>query len=143
MKRGLLVIVLGITFLILITWLGTFITTFVVHRTTAQTQTSRVGPYQITLRVDPNPPSITQATTLTIRVLLNTSQQPVSNAHVTLANNMETMDMGSESAEASARGNGTYVASFQFSMSGPWQVQVVVSTPEAAELNAIFEVMTQ
>lgn len=143
MKRGLLVIVLGITFLILITWLGTFITTFVVHRTTAQVQTARVGPYEVILRVDPNPPPITETTTFIIQVLSNSSRQPVPHAHVTLDSNMETMDMEAEPVEARLRSDGTYIASFQFSMSGPWQIQVLVSTPDSATLNAIFEVMTQ
>jgi len=52
MRRGLLVIALGVTFLIGITWLGTFITNYVPQHPTPQVSTSQVGPYDVTLRVD-------------------------------------------------------------------------------------------
>lgn len=143
MKRNLLVIALGITFLILITWLGTLVTTIVPHRTTAQVQTAQAGPYQITLQVTPNPPPIAQPATLSIQVLSRASQQPVTNAHVTLQSNMETMDMGTDEADARSQGDGTYLASVQFSMSGPWQVRVLVAVSGAQPASAVFEVSTQ
>src|SRR5712691_173391 len=127
MRRSLLVIALGITFLILITWLGSIITNIVPHRVTAQVQTVQAGPYSITMQVNPNPPPITQPATLSIQVLDSTSQQAVTNAHVTLESSMETMDMGIDSANAHSQGNGTYLATVQFSMSGPWQIRVIVA----------------
>lgn len=140
MKRGLLVIAIGITFLILMTWLGTIITNIVPHRTTAQVQATQAGPYSITLQVNPNPPSISQPATLSIQVQLSTTHQPVSNAHVTLASNMETMDMGTDHQEARSSGNGKYLAHVQFSMSGPWAVQVAISSPRTPTAIAMFEV---
>lgn len=140
MKRGLLVIAIGITFLILMTWLGTIITNIVPHRTTAQVQTTQAGPYSVTLQVNPNPPSISQPATLSIQVQLSTTHQPVSNAHVTLASNMETMDMGTDHQEARSSGNGKYLAHVQFSMSGPWAVQVAISSPRTPTAIAMFEV---
>ena len=140
MKRGLLVIAIGITFLILMTWLGTIITNIVPHRTTAQVQTTRAGPYSVTLQVNPNPPSISQPATLSIQVQLSTTHQLVSNAHVTLASNMETMDMGTDHEEARSSGNGKYLAHVQFSMSGPWAVQVAISSPGTPTAIAMFEV---
>ena len=140
MKRGLLVIAIGITFLILMTWLGTIITNIVPHRTTAQVQTTQAGPYSVTLQVNPNPPSISQPATLSIQVQLSTTHQPVSNAHVTLASNMETMDMGTDHQEARSSGNGKYLAHVQFSMSGPWAVQVAISSPGTPTAIAMFEV---
>jgi hypothetical protein len=144
MRRALLVIALGIVFLILMTWIGTLLDSIVPHRVTAQVQTAQAGPYHMTFQVNPNPPLITHPATLSIQVLLNDSQQPVTNAHVTLMSNMETMDMGIDPVEAQSQGNGIYLASVQFSMSGPWKVQVVVSLPgEKQTANATFEVAAQ
>lgn len=144
MKRGLLVIALGIVFLILMTWIGTLLDSIVPHRVTAQSQTAQAGPYRVTLQVNPNPPQTTQAATLSIQVLLNASKQPVPMAHVTLMSNMETMDMGIDQVEAQSQGNGIYLASVQFSMSGPWRVQVFISLPgEKQTASATFEVATQ
>ena len=142
-RRDLLVIALGISFLVLITWLGTLITSIVPHRATAQVQTASAGPYQVTLQVDPNPPLITQPATLSLRVVLNASQQPVTNAHVSIENNMETMDMGLDRAETQSQGNGVYQARVQFSMSGPWQVRVVILAPGTKEVDVVFEVTAQ
>ena len=144
MKRGLLIIALGVAFLILITWIGTFLISFIPYPATAQIQTRQAGPYQVTLHVDPNPPPITRSAMLSIQVLLNTSQQPISNAHVTLESGMETMDMGTDRTEAQSQGNGIYLATVQFSMSGPWRVQVVISLPEGTKsFSAVFEVTAQ
>jgi len=144
MRRALLVIALGIVFLILMTWIGTLLDSIVPHRVTAQVQTAQAGPYHMTFQVNPNPPLITHHATLSIQVLLNDSQQPVTNAHVTFMSNMETMDMGIDPVEAQSQGNGIYLASVQFSMSGPWKVQVVVSLPgEKQTANATFEVAAQ
>ena len=143
MRRSLLVIAVGITFLILITWLGTIITTIVPHHVTAQVQTAQAGPYHITMQVNPNPPPITQPATLSIQVLSTTSQQPVSNAHVTLESDMETMDMGTDRADAHSQGDGTYLVTVQFSMSGPWQIRVIVAVPGAKPASVLFEVTAQ
>jgi YtkA-like len=140
MRRNLLVVVIGISFLILMTWLGTIITSIVPLRVTAQVQTASAGPYQITLQVNPNPPLITQAATLSLQVLLNSSQQRVTNAHVTLESVMESMDMGIDTTEARSQGDGTYLASVQFSMSGLWQLSVIIAAPGAKTVSAVFEV---
>ena len=143
MRRNLLVVVLGITFLILITWLGTIITTIVPQRVTAQMQTAQAGPYQITMQVNPNPPLITQPATLSLQVLVNSSQQLVKNAHVTLESDMEAMDMGIDQVDARSQGNGTYLASVQFSMSGLWRIGVIVAVPGTSSARATFEVTAQ
>ena len=144
MRRALIVIALGIIFLILITWIGTFLDSIVLHRVTAQVQTAQAGPYHVTIQINPNPPLITKPATLSIQVLSNASQQPVANAHVTLMSNMETMDMELDQVEAQSQGNGTYVAKVQFLMSGPWKVQVVIALPgEKQMFNTTFEVAAQ
>ncbi len=143
MRRNLLVVVIGISFLILMTWLGTIITSIVPHRVTAQVQTASAGPYQITLQVNPNPPLITQPATLSLQVLMKSSQQPVTNARVTLQSDMESMDMGIDTTEARSQGDGTYLANVQFSMSGLWQLSVIIAAPGAKPTNASFEVAAQ
>ncbi len=143
MRRNLLVIVLGISFLILMTWLGTIITSIIPHRATASTQTAQAGPYQVTLQVHPNPPLITQPATLTVQLANNASQQPVTNAQVTLASDMESMDMGTDQTNASLQGNSTYVARVQFPMSGLWQIQVNIAVPGSQTVSAVFEVNAQ
>jgi YtkA-like len=144
MKRGLWVIALGIVFLILMTCIGTQLDSIVPHRATAQTQTAQAGSYHVIFQVTPNPPLITQPATIAIQVLLNASQQPVTNAHVTLMSDMETMDMGIDQKDAQSQGNGIYLASVQFAMSGTWRVEVVISFPgEKKTISTTFEVTTQ
>ena len=143
MRRNLLVVVLGIAFLILITWLGTIITTIVPGRATAQVQTSQAGPYQITLQVDPNPPLITRPATLSLQVLVKSSQQPVTRAHVTLESDMVAMGMGIDQVDARSQGNGTYLASVQFSMSGLWRIRVIVAMPGTNSASTTFDVTAQ
>ena len=143
MRRNLLVVVLGITFLILITWLGTIITTIVPSRVTAQVQSAQAGPYQITLQVDPNPPLITRPATLSMQVLVKSSQQPVTHAHVTLESDMVAMGMSIDQVEARSQGNGTYLASVQFSMSGLWRIRVIVAMPGTNSASTTFDVTAQ
>jgi hypothetical protein len=144
MKRGLLVIALGIAFLILMTWIGTLLDSAVPHRVTAQVQTAQAGPYHLTFQVNPNPPVTSHPTTLSIQVVSSASQQPITNAQVILKSNMETMDMGIDQVEAQSQGNGIYLASAQFSMSGPWHVQVMIALPGSKQtVSAPFEVTVQ
>jgi hypothetical protein len=144
MKRGLLVIALGIAFLILMTWIGTLLDSVVPHTVTAQVQTAQAGQYHLTFQINPNPPVASHPTTLSIQVVSRASQQPITNAHVTLTSNMETMDMSIDQVKAQSQGSGTYLASVQFAMSGPWQVQVIISLPgEKQTVSATFEVGVQ
>jgi hypothetical protein len=143
MRRSLLVVALGITFLILLTWLGTVLTSIIPHKVTAQEQTVRAGPFQVSLQINPNPPLITQPATLTIQVFSSSTQQSVTNAHVTLESTMTEMDMGIDRVEARAQGDGTYLANVQFSMSGFWKVHVIFTVPGIASVSADFEVTAQ
>src|SRR6266516_6224957 len=93
MKRGLLVIALGIAFLILMTWIGTLLDSLVPHTVTAQVQSAQAGPYHVTFQVNPNPPVASHPATLSIQMVLSTSQQPIPKAHVTLRRNMKKMHM--------------------------------------------------
>jgi hypothetical protein len=143
MRRSLLIVALGITFLILLTWLGTVLTSIIPHKLTAQEQTVRAGPFQVSLQVNPNPPLITQPATLTIQVFSSRTQQPVTNAHVTLESTMVEMDMGIDRVEARAQGDGTYLANVRFTMSGFWKVHVIFTAPGVASVSADFQVTAQ
>lgn len=142
-RKQFFVLALGATFLIVLTWLGTFATTYVAPQMTAQIQTVQVGPDDVTLRVDPNPPSISQPATLSIRVSRHTSHQPLQHAQVTLDGTMETMEMGTTEVKAAGEGAGMYVARMPFTMSGPWQVQVLIAVAGQPLLNAVFTVTAQ
>ena len=144
MKRGLLVIALGIVFLVLMTWIGTFLDSVVLHPVTAQVQTAQVDSYHLTLHVKPNPPVASHPATLSIQVVSSISQQPVTNAKVILTSSMVTMDMGTDSVEAQSQSNGMYLATVQFAMSGTWQIQVIFTRPgEKQPISASFEVGVQ
>jgi hypothetical protein len=144
MRHGLLVIALGIAFLILMTWIGTLLDSAVPHTVTAQVQTAQAGPYHLTFQVNPNPPTASHSTAISIQVVSSASQQPITNARVILTTSMETMDMGIDQVEAHSQGNGIYLTNVQFAMSGPWQVQVIIAMPgEKETVNASFVVGVQ
>ena len=141
MRRKLLILSLGILFLILISWLGTSITEILPTRPSSQVQTASAGPYQITMRVDPNPPPPSKPATLTLQIVHSSTRQLVTDARVTVESNMETMDMGTDIANAQSQRNGTYSVPVQFSMDGSWQVRILVAVPGAKTESAAFEVI--
>lgn len=143
MKRGLLIIALGLTFLVVVTGVGTFITNYMPTMNTPQSQTTQAGPYTVTLRVDPNPPSASQPATFSIQVVQSSSHQPLDGAHVTLEGAQEDMGVETSVIEARAQGAGMYEASVPFSTSGSWQMQVAIAFPDRPEVNAAFSVTAQ
>lgn len=143
MRRGLLAIALGVAFLVLVTWLGTIVTNNVSHNPTAPVQMKQAGPYSVTLQVTPNPPPTTGPATLSLQVLLSSSQQPASNLRITLQSSMAAMDMGIDQVQARSQGNGLYLATVQFPMSGLWQIQVILSSPGIPPATTIFQITAQ
>ncbi len=141
MKRGLLVIALGIALLVIVTGLGTFITNYMPAMNTPQAQTTQIGPYTVTLRVNPNPPSTSQPTTCTIQI--QQSSALISGAQVTLEGTQADMGLSTSVVTASAQGTGLYVARVSFSMNGSWQIQVTITLPDKAALHAAFMVTAQ
>jgi hypothetical protein len=141
MKRGLLVIALGVGFLVLVTGLGTFITNYMPAMQTPASQTTQAGPYTITLRVDPNPPSTSQPATCTIQVQQGSSS--IDGAQVTLEGQQADMGLSTSAISASPRGHGQYVARVSFSMNGSWQMQVIITLPNQLPLHAAFAVTAQ
>lgn len=143
MKRNLVVIVVGVLFLILMTWIGTTVTEILPHQLTAQTQTVRTASYQLTLQLDPNPPPITRPTTLTLQVAQRGTQQAVTDARVVFESSMETMDMGTDRLDAQPQGNGLYHAQVQFSMNGYWRVRALITSSGKQMETAVFEITAQ
>ncbi|SRR5579885_2403171 len=143
MKRSLLVIAFGISFLIVMTWMGTILVDAIPRPPTAQTQTAQAGPYQISLQVEPNPPPITQPSTLSIQLSNKNTRHPVTNAHVSAEMVMETMDMRTDRVDAKMQSDGLYVIPIQFAMSGPWQVRIHVQVPGTTAQSTVFEVTAQ
>jgi YtkA-like len=142
MRRKLLVLALGFGFLVAVGWFGGVMSDAVSHVPTAPVQTAQAGPYQITLQVDPNPPSETQPATISIQVA-NASHQAVSDAHVFIDSTMEAMDMGTTRNEAHAQGNGLYRAQVQFAMGGPWGLRVSIDRPGQKNISTTFQVTAQ
>lgn len=141
MKRGLIVIALGVGFLVLVTGLGTFITNYMPAMHTPASQTTQAGPYTITLRVEPNPPSTSRPTTCTIQVQQGST--PIDGAQVTLEGEQADMGLSTSTITANPRGRGQYAARVSFSMNGSWQMQVTITLPGLAPLHAAFAVTAQ
>jgi hypothetical protein len=140
-KRKILVILLGLFFLGLLTWLGTILTNLTPSTPTPRVQTTHAGPYEVTLQITPDPPLTTRPTTLLLQIVQNGNT--VTDAQVLLESSMEDMDMGLGQITARYDGSGLYRAQVQFAMSGPWQLQVVIVRPGAPIASAQFEVTAQ
>jgi len=143
-RRQLLILVLGFGSLIAITLIGTSIESIVAFfHPTNSIQKAQAGPYQITLQVTPNPPSITRPAHLTLQIVHSATQQLLTNAHVSVKSNMEAMDMGTDRVDASQQSDGTYLVRLQFTMSGIWQVRVVIAIPGKKTESAVFVIAAQ
>jgi len=142
-RRNVLIILLGLGLLIAITLLGSNLEAFLPQHPTAANQVVQAGPYQITLVVSPNPPHITDPARLTIQIVKKNSNQLVTNATVVLENIMVSMDMGTGRVQARLQDDGTYLAHLPFTMSGTWQVRVLVTVPNTQTVSATFEVIAQ
>jgi hypothetical protein len=142
-RRNISVILLGFGFLFVITLLGSNLESILPQHPTAANQIVQTGPYQITLLVSPNPPHTTDPANLTIQVVKKNTQQLVTNATIVLENNMQAMDMGTGRGQAKLQDDGSYLAQLQFTMSGRWQVRVLVTVPGEQMFSATFEVTAQ
>jgi hypothetical protein len=144
-RRNVLVLLLGLGLLFIVTMLGSNLETFLPQQhPTAANQIVETGPYQITLLVSPNPPHPADPAKLTVQISKkNSQQQLVTNATVVLENNMQVMDMGTNRDQAKLQDDGSYIAHLAFTMSGPWQVRVLITVPDGKTFSAVFEVTVQ
>ncbi len=144
MRRRLLIVALGITFLVVMTAIGTLLDTIVPRRPSAPVQTAQAGPYQVTLQISPNPPLINQPASVSLQIVRSKSQQRVTDAHVTLENTMETMEeMGTDHLTAQPQSPGTYQAQVHLTMSGAWAIRVNITQPGQPPASTTFEITAQ
>ncbi|GCE26711.1 hypothetical protein KDA_21950 [Dictyobacter alpinus] len=135
--------ILGIGFLIVVTFLGTSLEALIPRKPTAPVQVAQAGPYQVTLQVSPNPPSINQPANLSLQIVKKASGQLVSNARVILASSMQSMDMGTEEIVARSQSPGLYQAQAHLSMGGSWQLHVQITVPGSPAATTNFDITTQ
>ena len=143
-KPTIFVILLAMFFLIVIALLSSNIPSLLPHRIlTVANQVVQSGPYQVTLWVSAHLPHVTDPADLTIRIVKQNTHQLVTNATVLLVNSMETMDMGTGKTKARLQNDGSYLAHLPFTMSGRWQVRVLMTFPGEQTFSALFEVTAQ
>lgn len=104
-------------------------------------QSKQVGNLSVTLQMQPA--KVDQANTITLTIK-DSNGNPVTNAQVRATINMQIMDMGT--TQMKLHNDGTaYTATFDkgatFSMTGAWNVDVSIQTPNQAPLTARFQVM--
>jgi hypothetical protein len=135
-RRRLLILLLGFGLLLVITLLGSSLEGFL-HQTastpTASEQTQQAGPYQATLQISPNPPTLTQSTDLTLQIVRHSTRQPVLDAHVEATAIMEEMIGMDEKLSVTPQSNGSYLTHLTFSMSGTWTLRVLIAAPTGQE----------
>jgi putative copper export protein len=104
-------------------------------------QTKQIGDLSVSLVVLPGRVDYANSVILTLN---DSNGNPVTNAQVQISINMELMNMG-DFHKTVSEGNPTYVATFApdtaFSMSGLWDVGVMIVRPNAAPVQGTFQVM--
>jgi putative copper export protein len=107
----------------------------------ANSQTQKIGPFTVTLRLQPAKAATNNKLILTIN---GPDGKPVTNATVQIDTNMQTMDMGTDHVTING-GHPTYEATFDpataFSMTGPWSVNVRIQQPGQAAVQGTFQVI--
>ncbi|GCE10928.1 FixH family protein [Tengunoibacter tsumagoiensis] len=142
-RRPLLILLIGIAFLIGMTFLATIMDTIIPRHPSPQFQTARQGNYLLTFQVQPNPPRSTNPATVSLQLTSSDHQQPIMNARLTLTSSMESMDMGTETSLAGIQPDGYYRTQVQFTMGGKWKVHVNADIPGQTPLRADFEITAQ
>jgi hypothetical protein len=104
-------------------------------------QSKQVGDLSVTLLMQPA--KVDQANTITLTIK-DRNGNPVNNAQVSMTINMEIMDMGT--TQATLKGDGTaYTTTFDkgatFSMTGSWNIDVSIQTPNQVPLTTRFQVI--
>jgi hypothetical protein len=86
--------------------------------------TVEAGPWHLELKVSPEHPSMAKPITFTLHITREHAQ-PVTDAEVSAALTMKSMDMGTTQLKFTAKGNGDYEATMKdMDMSGPWNLAV-------------------
>lgn len=143
-QQTIFVILLGLFFLLVITLLISNITSLLPHRSlTVTNQMVQSGPYQVALWVTPHLAHVTDPADLTVRIVKQKTHQLITHATVFLVNSMESMNMGTGQNQARLQHDGNYLAHLPFTMSGRWQVRVLVTVPGEQTFSVTFQVKAQ
>ncbi|WP_069803253.1 FixH family protein [Thermogemmatispora onikobensis] len=142
MRRNLLVILLGLLFLALLTWLGGLVASIPPAPAESGSQQARAGLYEVTLQLSPDPPLSTQPATIALRIAEAASGSLVNDARVQVESTMPEMNMGLPTVTARLSSDGLYRARLQFAMSGLWQLRVTIQRTAHPEAAALFQVTT-
>lgn len=98
-----------------------------IEESTSSRQTADVGPWRMDLQLSPAKPSMTKPMTFTLHIV-DQKGQPVSDAQVTGALTMKTMDMGVTQVKFTPKGSGNYETTLKsVDMSGPWNLAIDAS----------------
>ena len=81
--------------------------------------------------------------TFTVNVDAASSDKPATNLHVQLSTTMLDMAMGTDFLDLPSGGNGHYSAQGELSMSGHWEIQILLRTPDATLHEAKVQLSTQ
>ncbi|MBX5456887.1 MAG: FixH family protein [Thermogemmatispora sp.] len=140
MRRNLLVILLGLLFLALLTWLGGLVANLPAASSESGQQQVRAGPYEVTLQLNPDPPLSTQPATIVLRIAEAASGTLIKDAHVQVESTMPEMDMGLPTVSALPSSDGLYRARVQFVMAGLWQLHVTIQRAAHPDTSLLFQV---
>ncbi|WP_376795341.1 FixH family protein [Thermogemmatispora sp.] len=139
MRRNLLVILLGLLFLALLTWLGGLVANITPTSSEPGAQQARAGPYEVTLQLSPNPPLSSQPSTIVLRIVETANGSLVNDARVQIEGTMPEMNMGLPTVSARPGNDGLYRARLQFVMGGLWQLRVLIQRSTSPNVIALFQ----
>ncbi|MBX5451255.1 FixH family protein [Thermogemmatispora sp.] len=139
MRRNLLVILSGLLFLALLTWLGGLVANIPSVSPASGQQQARAGPYQVSFQLSPDPPLSTQPATIVLRIAEVSSGRLVKDARVQVEGTMPEMHMGLPPVSASFGSDGLYRARLQLAMSGLWQVRVTIERSAQPTVSLLFQ----
>ncbi len=107
----------------------------------ADTPATATADLQISLRFDPDPPTVGASTV--IITLVNASGSPVDDATLAVHGDMEHEGMASVDREVTESTNGEYRVPFEWSMGGAWVIMVTATLPNGGETVETFETFVE
>ncbi|SRR5579884_862238 len=123
-------------------WLGDLLSGIVPHRP-YHPNTQQAGPFAVTLTTNPSQPTLSGPIHIQLHIA-NAAHQPLRNAAVTFQWNMETMDMGTTSGQATTNASpGVYDITVLPLMSGYWRLNVTIQSPQRATGTTSFDIPVQ
>jgi copper transport protein len=88
-------------------------------------------------------PDRSGSNTFTVNVDDVSTGKPASNLYIQLSTTMLDMDMGTDQVDLQPNGRGQYKAAGELSMSGHWEIRILLHTPDATLHQAQVQLSTQ